>query len=94
MSRRIHLYDTTLRDGARTQGVDFTPVDKAAIALALDRIGIDHVEGGWPGANPADTQFFAAPPRLEQARLAAFGMTRGRAANDRREVTATMKGRP
>ncbi len=84
-SERIYLYDSTLRDGAQTQGVDFNPADKVAIALGLDRIGIDYIEGGWPGANPTDDAFFAAPPVLERAKLAAFGMTRraGRsAAND------------
>jgi 2-isopropylmalate synthase len=85
MTERIHLYDTTLRDGAQTQGVDFSASDKVRIALMLDELGIDTIEGGWPGANPTDDAFFAAPPRLGTARLAAFGMTRraGRsAAND------------
>lgn len=82
---RIRLYDTTLRDGAQTQGVDFSLADKRRIALQLDRLGIDWIEGGWPGANPTDERFFAEPPTLARARLAAFGMTRraGRsAAND------------
>jgi 2-isopropylmalate synthase len=82
---RLYLYDTTLRDGAQTQGVDFSVADKIAIARELDRIGIDYIEGGWPGANPTDDAFFASPPRLERARFTAFGMTRrpGRsAAND------------
>ncbi len=82
---RVYLYDTTLRDGAQTQGVSFTSDEKAAIALELDRIGVDHIEGGWPGANPTDDAFFARPPRLMAATLTAFGMTRrsGRsAAND------------
>jgi 2-isopropylmalate synthase len=82
---RIYLYDTTLRDGAQTQGVDFGVPDKIAIARELDQLGIDYVEGGWPGANPTDDAFFAKPPPLARARLAAFGMTRraGRsAAND------------
>lgn len=73
---RIYLYDTTLRDGAQTQGVDFGPADKAAIARELDRLGIDYIEGGWPGANPTDDAFFGRPPALKHARLAAFGMTR------------------
>src|SRR5881628_1521752 len=84
-SERIYLYDTTLRDGAQTQGVDFNPADKAAIARELDRLGVDYIEGGWPGANPTDDAFFAQPPTLKRARLVAFGMTRrpGRsAAND------------
>ncbi|WP_119460134.1 citramalate synthase [Rhodospirillaceae bacterium SYSU D60014] len=83
--KRVYLYDSTLRDGAQTQGVDFGVGDKVAIAQALDRIGIDYIEGGWPGANPTDDAFFAAPPALKRARLSAFGMTRrpGRsAAND------------
>lgn len=82
---RVYLYDSTLRDGAQTLGVDFSVADKEAIARELDRLGIDYVEGGWPGANPTDDAFFAAPPALANARLAAFGMTRraGRsAAND------------
>jgi 2-isopropylmalate synthase len=83
--KRVYLYDVTLRDGAQTQGVDFGPADKTAIARDLDRLGVDYIEGGWPGANPTDDAFFAAAPPLGRARLAAFGMTRraGRsAAND------------
>ena len=82
---RVYLFDTTLRDGAQTQGVDFSVEDKRTIALALDALGIDYVEGGWPGANPTDTNFFADPPALKNARFTAFGMTKrsGRsAAND------------
>jgi 2-isopropylmalate synthase len=89
---RIYLYDTTLRDGAQTQGVDFNPADKAAIARELDRLGIDYVEGGWPGANPTDDAFFKAPPALKHARLSAFGMTRraGRSASNDPGLTATL----
>src|SRR5512144_2435896 len=81
---RVYLYDSTLRDGAQTQGVDFSVTDKAAIARELDAIGIDYVEGGWPGANPTDTAFFQQQPSLHRARLAAFGMTRrsGRSAEN------------
>jgi 2-isopropylmalate synthase len=82
---RLFIFDTTLRDGAQTQGVDFSVEDKRQIALALDRLGVDYIEGGWPGANPTDSAFFAEPPRLEKARFTAFGMTKraGRsAAND------------
>ncbi|MFQ5984988.1 MAG: citramalate synthase [Alphaproteobacteria bacterium] len=82
---RIYLYDTTLRDGAQTHGVDFSVTDKAAIARQLDGLGIDYIEGGWPGANPTDDAFFADPPKLAHATFTAFGMTRrpGRsAAND------------
>jgi 2-isopropylmalate synthase len=85
MSDRVYLYDCTLRDGAQTQGVDFSVADKTAIARELDSLGLDYIEGGWPGANPTDTAFFASPPALQRARLSAFGMTRrpGRsAAND------------
>ncbi len=85
MKERVALYDTTLRDGAQTQGVDFSVEDKRIIAEALDHLGIDYVEGGWPGANPTDDAFFADPPLLKHARFVAFGMTKrsGRsAAND------------
>ncbi len=83
-AERIFLYDCTLRDGAQTQGVDFSVGDKVAIARQLDQLGIDYVEGGWPGANPTDDAFFAAPPPFTHARLAAFGMTRrsGRSADN------------
>ena len=82
---RLSLFDTTLRDGQQTAGVDFSGADKARIARALDALGIDYVEGGWPGANPTDSDFFAAAPRLSRATFTAFGMTKraGRsAAND------------
>jgi 2-isopropylmalate synthase len=82
---RIYIFDTTLRDGAQTQGVDFSVEDKRQIALALDSLGVDYIEGGWPGANPTDTAFFGERPQLKQARFTAFGMTKraGRsAAND------------
>ena len=82
---RLYIFDTTLRDGAQTQGVDFSVEDKRQIALALDTLGVDYIEGGWPGANPTDTAFFSAPPPLKKARFTAFGMTKrsGRsAAND------------
>ncbi len=82
---RLYIFDTTLRDGAQTQGVDFSVEDKRQIALALDGLGIDYIEGGWPGANPTDTAFFSERPPLKTARFTAFGMTKraGRsAAND------------
>ncbi len=81
---RVYLYDSTLRDGAQARGVDFTLADKIAIATELDKLGIDYIEGGWPGANPNDDQFFAAAPKLARAKLSAFGMTRrsGRSAEN------------
>lgn len=82
---RLFIFDTTLRDGAQTQGVDFSVEDKRQIALALDSLGVDYIEGGWPGANPTDTAFFREKPALKHARFTAFGMTKraGRsAAND------------
>lgn len=84
MSERIYMFDTTLRDGAQTQGVDFSVADKVAIAQALDRLGLDYIEGGFPGANPTDDSFFDAPPVLSHAKLVAFGMTRrpGRSAEN------------
>lgn len=85
MSReRLYLYDTTLRDGAQTNGVDFTLHDKKLIASLLDDLGIDYVEGGYPGANPLDTEFFGTEQKLERATFAAFGMTRrpGRSASN------------
>ncbi len=84
MDKRVYLFDTTLRDGAQTQGVDFSVGDKIALAEALDALGIDYIEGGWPGANPTDTAFFEKPPKLAHAQLVAFGMTRrpGRSAEN------------
>ncbi len=84
-SSRLYLFDTTLRDGAQTQGVDFSVEDKRQIAEALDALGLDYIEGGWPGANPTDTAFFADPPKLKTAIFTAFGMTKKQgvsAAND------------
>ncbi len=88
----VFLYDTTLRDGAQTQGVDFSAGDKAQIARALDALGIDYIEGGWPGANPTDAAFFADPPKLKAAVLTAFGMTRrpGRSAANDPGLTAVL----
>ena len=81
---RLTLYDTTLRDGQQTQGVQFSTTEKQAIAAMLDSLGVDYIEGGWPGANPTDSEFFANRPRT-RATFTAFGMTKraGRsAAND------------
>ncbi len=80
---RLTLFDTTLRDGAQTTGVDFSLDDKRHIAAMLDDLGIDYVEGGYPGANPMDTEFFKTKP-TKNARFAAFGMTKraGRSAGN------------
>ena len=75
MTERLYLYDTTLRDGQQTQGVQFSTEEKLSIAAALDRLGVDYIEGGWPGANPTDSAFFDAAPKT-RARLTAFGMTK------------------
>jgi len=72
---RIYLFDTTLRDGQQTPGVDFSVEDKIAISAMLDNFGIDYVEGGYPGANPTDTAFFSET-RTQKARFVAFGMTK------------------
>jgi 2-isopropylmalate synthase len=80
---RLYLFDTTLRDGAQTNGVDFTLADKLAIMAMLDELGLDYVEGGYPGANPTDTELFSKPRKLN-AVFTAFGMTRrpGRSASN------------
>ena len=72
---RLYLYDTTLRDGQQTQGVQFSTDEKFAIAAALDALGVDYIEGGWPGANPTDSAFFDAVPKT-RATMTAFGMTK------------------
>jgi 2-isopropylmalate synthase len=72
---RLCLYDTTLRDGQQTQGVQFSTEEKQIIAKSLDALGVDYIEGGWPGANPTDSAFFEDAPET-RARLCAFGMTK------------------
>ena len=78
MSSAVKIYDTTLRDGSQMEGVSFSVEDKLRIARRLDAFGIDYIEGGWPGANPRDSEFFrvATKERLNQATLTSFGMTR------------------
>ena len=80
---RLYLFDTTLRDGAQTNGVGFTLADKLAIAAMLDELGVDYVEGGYPGANPTDTELFGTKRKLSTT-FTAFGMTRrpGRSASN------------
>ncbi|WP_294620368.1 citramalate synthase [uncultured Roseovarius sp.] len=80
---RLYLYDTTLRDGQQTQGVQFSTAEKQQIAKTLDALGVDYIEGGWPGANPTDSAFFEAAPET-RAKMTAFGMTKraGRSAEN------------
>ena len=75
MKERLYLFDTTLRDGAQTNGVDFSLEDKIQVARMLDQLGLDYIEGGYPGANPTDTAFFEER-RTDRAAFTAFGMTR------------------
>jgi 2-isopropylmalate synthase len=84
----FHVYDTTLRDGAQQEGLNLSVADKLSIAKQLDDLGVGYIEGGWPGANPKDTEFFRRAQEeldLKHAKLAAFGATRragGRASDD------------
>src|SRR5450759_2970753 len=93
MMTELQVYDTTLRDGAQQEGLNLSVADKLAIALHLDELGVGFIEGGWPGANPKDTEFFARAKRelnLSNATLAAFGATRraGTVAADDPQVRA------
>jgi 2-isopropylmalate synthase len=72
---RLYLFDTTLRDGAQTTGVDFSLSDKKLVAAMLDKLGVDYIEGGYPGANPLDTKLFSDPPKTK-AKFVGFGMTK------------------
>src|SRR5258708_27707421 len=78
MTSPVEMYDTTLRDGSQQVGLDLTVEDKLRVAAALDALGVDVVEGGWPGSNPKDKEFFARASELpwRNAKLAAFGATR------------------
>ncbi|MEP5153264.1 citramalate synthase [Planktotalea sp.] len=83
MKEKLYLYDTTLRDGQQTQGVQFSTAEKIQIAEMLDTLGVDYIEGGWPGANPTDSAFFDKAPKTK-AKMTAFGMTKraGRSADN------------
>src|SRR5215467_1615193 len=89
-SNRVDIYDTTLRDGSQGLGVSFSVIDKLRIAERLDTFGVQFIEGGWPGSNPKDIDFFDEAKRrtFRHARLAAFGATRrkGVAAHDDEQV--------
>jgi len=78
MAGKLTLYDTTLRDGAQKEGISFSVVDKLEIVRKLDELGIHYIEGGWPGSNPKDAEFFqkARTLKLKQAKIAVFGSTR------------------
>ena len=84
MEDKVYLFDTTLRDGQQTTGVNFSVSDKMIISQHLNDIGIDYVEGGWPGANPTDNDFFSRDLKFNNSKLTAFGMTRrpGRSAEN------------
>ncbi|HZB78992.1 MAG TPA: citramalate synthase, partial [Actinomycetota bacterium] len=75
---RVELYDTTLRDGAQGPGLSYSVEDRMRILHKLDQLGLPYIEGGWPGANPRETEFFrlATKEQLRHAELVAFGMTR------------------
>jgi 2-isopropylmalate synthase len=92
--QRLYLFDTTLRDGAQTNGVDFTLADKLAIAGMLDELGIDYVEGGYPGANPTDTELFGQTHKFNSI-FTAFGMTRrpGRSASNDPGLAALLEAK-
>jgi 2-isopropylmalate synthase len=83
MTDRLYIYDTTLRDGQQTQGVQFSTQEKQQIAEMLDQLGVDYIEGGWPGANPTDSEFFDKAPKTQSV-MTAFGMTKraGRSAEN------------
>ncbi|AKS46171.1 2-isopropylmalate synthase [Octadecabacter temperatus] len=91
MVERLYLYDTTLRDGQQTQGVQFSTDEKHAVAAVLDELGVDYIEGGWPGANPTDSEFFEDAPKT-RATVVAFGMTKrtGRSADNDDVLAAVM----
>ncbi|HET8972747.1 MAG TPA: citramalate synthase [Pseudolabrys sp.] len=91
---RLFLFDTTLRDGAQTNGVDFTLADKLAIANMLDELGIDYVEGGYPGANQTDSELFSTDRKLDTT-FTAFGMTRrpGRSASNDPGLAALLEAK-
>ncbi|GFE64259.1 citramalate synthase [Litoreibacter roseus] len=88
---RLYLFDTTLRDGQQTHGVQFSTSEKLQIATMLDNLGIDYIEGGWPGANPTDSEFFAQAPKTK-ATMTAFGMTKrqGRSAENDDVLSAVL----
>jgi len=94
---RLYFYDTSLRDGQQTYGAQFSTDEKIELTKAMDAIGIDYIEGGWPGANPTDSEYFDSVPALRNSRLTAFGMTSraGRSAsNDTTLASVVNAGTP
>jgi len=99
MKRRIEIYDTTLRDGTQAENFNLSLEDKIRIALKLDQLGVDFIEGGWPGSNPKDQQFFSEIKNydLKHSRIAAFGSThvaRNKAEDDRNLNALIESGAP
>ena len=84
MKEKLYIFDTTLRDGAQTYGVDFNVDEKKLLAKKLDELGVDYIEGGWPGANSTDTKFFNQDLKFKNSMFTAFGMTKksGRSAEN------------
>jgi hypothetical protein len=91
---KVEIYDTTLRDGSQQVGLDLTVADKLRVAVALDGLGVDVIEGGWPGSNPKDAEFFERAKELDlrHATMAAFGATRlpGRDVEDDASLAALL----
>src|SRR5207237_5624011 len=82
MKPQVEIYDTTLRDGSQGEGINFSAMDKLRIAEKLDSFGVHYIEGGWPGSNPKDMEFFkqAAGRKWKHALIAAFSMKRRKGA--------------
>jgi 2-isopropylmalate synthase len=92
LPKSVDIYDTTLRDGSQQAGLSLSVDDKLRVARQLDSLGVAYIEGGWPGANPKDEEFFRRAPdelKLSTAKLVAFGSTRR--ANARADQDATLK---
>src|SRR5437870_1431523 len=92
MKSHVEIYDTTLRDGAQGEGINFSVSDKLRIAEKLDAFGIHYIEGGWPGSNPKDLDFFAQAKRrkFKRSKLAAFGFTRRKGLDANRDEQVRM----
>src|SRR5207247_687868 len=98
MKPDVEIYDTTLRDGSQGEGINFSVTDKIRIAEKLDAFGVHYIEGGWPGSNPKDLEFFAQAARrkFKRAQLASFGFTRrkGVAAEDDEQIRRLLDAKP